>query len=84
MLSTHRASTFSEELGSMSKNNLRGIILGVRPISGGDSLSYLDDLLTEHITYKTFQILQSTNNKGVKGHKDIVKLYSHYGQGSRK
>ena len=42
--STQRASNIGEELGTMSKNNLRGITLGVKAYMG-DSLSYLDNLL---------------------------------------
>ena len=34
-----------QELGTMSKNNLRRITLGIRPI-WGDSVSYLDLLLS--------------------------------------
>ena len=33
--------TCSEELGTMSKNNLRGISLGIRPIPGIHSLSLI-------------------------------------------
>ena len=37
--STHRALTSAGELGTMSKNNLRGITFGIRPIWGIRSLT---------------------------------------------
>jgi len=38
---------YAEELGTMSKNNVRGITLGIRHM--GDLLSYLDNLLPQWV-----------------------------------